>query len=135
MKKTIQNIIFTHGATLTILALFYVFFDLKNITVNTVFEILGANIIINIGILLLHKLDTRHLIMEYLLDICYIIIVLVAFWKIFNWDDIPEFVLVIMAVAIYVLAVILDILKIRKETEMINQLLRKRDEEIDDSAS
>lgn len=135
MKRTIQNIFFTHGTTLTILALFYIFFDIKNITVTTVFEVLGANIVINLGILLLHNLDTRYLILEYLIDICYIIIVLVTFWKIFGWYNTPILVLVIMAVVIYAFASMLDILIIKKETKIINELLQKRDENTDDSAS
>ena len=135
MKRTIQNIFFTHGTTLTILALFYIFFDIKNITVTTVFEVLGANIVINLGILLLHNLDTRYLILEYLIDICYIIIVLVTFWKIFGWYNTPILVFVIMAVVIYAFASMLDILIIKKETKIINELLQKRDENTDDSAS
>ena len=138
MKKNminIMNIFFTTGVSLTVLAVFYVFFSIKTLTVHTIFEILGANIIINFGILLLHKLEIRHIFLEYLLDICFIVAVLVIFGIIFDWYTTPVWVLVIMAVVIYSFAMILRILDIKSDTKIINDLLQKRDENISNSAS
>jgi len=135
MKRIVLDIVFTYGASITILALFSLFIGLETVTVVMVFELFGANIIMHLGILLLHKLETPYLILEYLIDTCYVIIVLVVFWKIFNWYLIPFWLLIVSAVVVYIFTIILDFRTCRKETKMINELLQKRDENIDNSVS
>jgi hypothetical protein len=121
---------FTTGSALVILAVFLVIFDIGAIPVPTVFQILGANIVINCGIfLLLKKFETRYVLLEYLLDVGYIIIVLVVFGMIFDWySAISVWVLAVMAVVVYILAITISINKIRRDTREINELLQKRKE-------
>ena len=135
MKSTVLNIVFTYGASITILSLFSLFIGLETITVIMVFELLGANIIMHLGILLLHKLETPYLFLEYIIDTIYIIIVLIIFWKIFNWYLIPFWLIVASAVVVYIFTIILEFKTCQKETKMINELLKKRDENIENSAS
>jgi hypothetical protein len=136
LKKTVSFIMFTTGASLVILAVFLKIIDDDVIYIRTVLEIFGANIVINSGIFLLHKFESRYIILEYLLDIGLIIIVLVVFGAIFNWySAIPVWLLVVMAVVIYLFAIITDITKIRKDTREINELLQKRKEKKTDTAS
>jgi len=136
MKNLVINIIFCTGAALVILALFFLIFGEKQMLVTTVFQIFGANIIINIGVLLLHKIENRYLIFEYLLDVSYIIAVLVLFGYVFDWYSVtPVWVLIIMAVVIYIFAIIASIVSIRKKTKEINELLQKRKEKIDNTAA
>jgi hypothetical protein len=129
MRKTIVNTMFTTGAALVILATFFVIFDLEFILVPTVFQIFGANIVINFGLHVLNKFESRYAILEYLLDISYVIAILVVFGTIFDWfSAIPVWVLVIMAVVIYTFTIIFSMNKIRRDTEKINELLKKRRE-------
>jgi hypothetical protein len=122
---------FTTGAALVILAVFFVLFDLEKIAVSTVFQIFGANIVINFGLLLTNKFECRYAIVEYLLDISYIIVVLVVSGAIFDWySAIPVWVLVIMAVVIYALTIIISMNKLRNDTKEINKLLQKRKEKM-----
>ena len=134
MKRAVINIVFTYGASITILSLFSLFIGLDTITVIMIFELLGANIIIHLGILLLHKLETRYLFLEYIIDTSYIIIILVIFWKIFNWYLVPFWLIIASAIVIYIFTIILEFRTCQKETRMINELLKKRDENIDNSA-
>ena len=136
MRNLIVNIVFCTGASLVILALFFVIFDFELIFVSTVFQIFGANIIINFGILLLRKIEIRHILLEYLLDVSFIITVLVIFGFIFDWySATPVWVLVIMAVVIYIFVCIASIVNLRRKTKEINELLRKRKEKIEKIAS
>jgi len=136
MKKTIVNTMFTTGASLIILAVFFVIINEKNILVQTVFEIFGANIIINIGLFIRQKFEIRNVIFEFLADVGYIIIVLSVFWTIFDWHTgVPLWFLFITAVVIYIFATITIIAKIRKDTKEINELLQKRKEKNANSAS
>ncbi|MDR2965916.1 MAG: hypothetical protein LBU88_09085 [Treponema sp.] len=136
MKNLAINIVFCTGAALVILGIFFVIFDTEQILVSTIFQIFGANIIINIGILLLHKIEFRYVVLEYLLDISCIILVLVTFGFIFDWYSVtPIWVLIIMAVIIYMFVIIASIVNIRKKTKEINELLQKRKEKMEKAAS
>jgi len=135
-KSTIINTMVTTAATLVILSIFKIVFNQDYIRVRGVLEILGANAVINCGLLLTHKIESRFIILEYLLDISYIIAVLVVFGAVFNWySTAPVWVLVVMAVMIYLFAIIITITRIQSSTRKINELLRKRREKNDDSAS
>ena len=130
MKKLVMNIIFTTGSSLVILAVFFLVFDIETMLVPTVFQIFGANIVINCGLFLMwKKVEIRYVLLEYLLDVGYIIIVLVVFGMIFDWySAISVWVLAVMAVIIYILAITISINKIRRDTREINELLQKRKE-------
>jgi len=129
MKKTIANTMFTTGAALVILAAFLLIFDIEINFARVVLQIFGANIIINIGLFLLHKIEIRHVILEYLIDICYIIAVLAVFGAAFDWYSyVPFWLLIAMAVVIYLFAIRIAISKIKRDTKIINELLQKRKE-------
>ena len=117
------------GAVLVILSIFFIFLNLNSMSIYIIFQIFGANIVINCGLSLLSKLESRYAIVEYLRDVSCIIIVLIVFGAVFGWYSlIPVWVLVIMAVAIYVFMVIISTVKTRNDTRKINNLLRKRRE-------
>ena len=135
IKRVISNIMFTTGAALVILAAFSIIFGKEFYYAPVVLQIFAANIVINLGLSLLWKLEIRYLILQYLLDISYIIAVLVVFGAIFGWySAVPVWLLVVMAVVIYTFAVIITINKSRKDTNEINKLLQKRKEKQNDSA-
>jgi hypothetical protein len=127
MKKIITRIVFSTGAALVILAFYLVLAGAENINVRLIFEIFGANIVINIGLFLRHKFEIRYFILEFLVDVCFIILVLLICGAIFNWfPAFPVWYLVMMAVVIYLFVVITTAAKIRKDAKEINELLQKR---------
>jgi len=129
MRKTVVNTMFTTGASLVILAVFFVIYDFEFILVPTVFQIFAANIVINVGLFVTSKFESRYAIVEYLLDISYITAVLVVFGAIFDWySTVPVWVLAVMAVVIYLFAIIISMNKLRNDTKKINELLQKRRE-------
>jgi len=136
IKKIIGYIMFTTGASLVILAFFSALFDVEIPYVPAVLQIFAANIVINAGLFMLWKFEIPYLILQYLLDVGYIILVLVVFGAIFDWYSIvPVWLLVVMAAVIYTFATIITLTKFRKDTEEINELLQKRKEKMDSSAT
>jgi len=136
IKKMINDIMFVTGAALVILTVFSLLFGVEIGFVPTVFEIFAANIVIILGLYLRGKFEIRNLILEYLVDISYIIAVLVVFGLIFDWySAIPMWLLVVMAVVIYIFAMIFTVTKIKKDAEELNKLLQKHHEKRADSAS
>ena len=123
------NTMLTTGATLSLLAVFFMVTGKNDIHVTTVFQIAGANIVINFGLLLRSKFEIRNTIFDFIVNLCYIIGVLAVFGFIFNWyDAAPIWLLVVMAVIIYVFVIITTMAKIRSDTKEINELLQKRRE-------
>jgi len=127
---------FTTGTSLVILAIYLSITNQGFISNETVFEIFGANIVINFGLYLRFKFEIRNAILEFLVNVSYIIIVLLVFGNIFDWySAVPVWFLSIMAVVIYIFAVIITIVKIQKDAKEINELLRKRKKKMDNSAT
>jgi hypothetical protein len=120
---------FVTGAAVVILAVFSLLFSVEITFVPVVFEAFAANIIIILGLYMRWKFEIRNIILEYLVDISYTIVVLVVFGLIFNWySAIPLWLLVGMAVVIYIFATIISVNKIKKDAKELNKLLRARTE-------
>jgi ABC-type bacteriocin/lantibiotic exporter with double-glycine peptidase domain len=82
------------------------------------------------------KFEIRNLILEYVVDISYTIAVLIVFGLIFDWySAISVWLIVAMAVVIYIFAMIFTVTKIKKDAEELNKLLKKRQENQADTAS
>ena len=136
IKTIINFIMFFTGAAVVILALFSLLFKIEINFVPTVFQILAANIVIILGLFIRMKFEIRIIILEYLIDISYIIAVLIVFGLIFNWYfSIPIWFLVVMAVVIYIFATIITVTMIRNDAKELNKLLQKHQEKQTDSAS
>jgi hypothetical protein len=136
LKSIINYIMFVTGAALVILAVFSLLFKVEINFVPTIFEIFAANIVIILGLFLRMKFEIRNLILEYLVEISYIIAVLIVFGLIFNWySAIPVWLIVAMAVVIYIFAMIFTVTKIKNDAKELNKLLLKHREKQADNAS
>jgi len=126
VKVIINYVMFVTGSALVILALFSLLFNVEIPFVPAIFQILAANIVIILGLFLRWKFEIRIIILEYLVDISYIIAVLAVFGLIFDWySAIPIWLLVLMAVVIYIFAMIITVTKLKKDVEELNALLKK----------
>lgn len=130
MKKFIVNIFATTGISLILLSIIALFFHAKCIYLQTIFQVLGVNIIVHFGLVFLNKLEVKHAIIETALDIALIIIMLFVFGSIFHWfTSTPLWILVIMGSIIYIVSVILNLLCMKQEAQEINALIKKRNSE------
>jgi F0F1-type ATP synthase assembly protein I len=108
------------------LAIFAVIIGGKSIYIHTFFEILAANIIIHLGLILTKKFESSYAVLEFLLDVSYIIAVLVAFGLFFDWfSSVPVWYLIIMAVVIYAFGTFINIVRTKKDADELNRLLQK----------
>jgi hypothetical protein len=127
---------FVTGAALVILALFSLLFKVEINFVPTIFQVLAANIVIILGLFIRMKFEIRSIILEYLIDISYIIAVLIVFGLIFNWySSMPIWFLVVMAVVIYIFATIITVTMIRNDAKELNKLLQEHQEKHSENAS
>lgn len=127
MKKFIVNIFATTGISLLLLSIIALFFHATCIYLQTVFQVLGINIIVHFGLFFLSKLEVKYTMIETALDIGLIISVLSVFGSIFHWFiSTPVWIVVIMGFLIYIVSAILNLLCMKQEAQEINALIKKR---------
>ncbi len=127
MKKISANILCSTAITLIILAILGLISGAKFLLIHSVFQSFIVNIIIHIGLLFTHKFESSYAILEFMLDIGYMVVVVIIFGAVFNWyNSTPIWVLAIMATIIYFAGILLNIVQVRQEVEEINELLQKR---------
>jgi hypothetical protein len=126
MKKTITNVLFTTGISIIGLTLYFAITNRDRILVHTILELFGANILIHLGLFLRSKVEIRNLILEHIIDISYVLIVLAAFGKLFQWfAAVPFWILIVSGICIYILTTISTISEIKRDMKEINGLLEK----------
>ena len=136
MKNTITRTLFTTCLAIILLAVYFLIIGEKQIPIVGIFQIFTANIIINIGLYFRSKIEISKFLLEFFIDVSYIIIVLLIFGYIFDWYSyVPVWYLAMMASVIYIIAVITTVVKIKNDTKEINDLLQKRKEKNTNIAS
>ena len=102
------------------------------IPVSFLLQVLGANTVIWVGLFFTRKFESSYTILNYFLDISNIIIVLLVFNAIFDWYSTRwPWILVLMAVILYIFGLLTNIVRNRKDAKELNQLLQRRRENID----
>jgi L-asparagine transporter-like permease len=136
LKRMILYVFASTGAVLFFLAVFIMFKDNKTLNAVTVLEIIGANVVITIGLSMTHKIELPFAILEYLLDIIFMTAVIVVSGIIFNWySQVSIWVPSVIVVVIYILFNLLDVIRVRNDIKEINELLQKIEEKETETAS
>jgi len=126
MKKTFMNMMFTTGTSIIGLTLYFILIREDRVLVQTILQLFGANILIHLTLHFRYNLEIKNPILEIMTNNTIIIIILLAFGFFFNWfSTIPIWVLVVSGVGQYLLIFFITISKIRKDTEEVNKLLDK----------
>lgn len=130
MKRNIVNVFATTGISILLLSIVALFYNAEYLYLKTVFQVLGVNMIVHLGLVLIHKIQIKYVVLETALDILLITGALLAFGVLFDWfTSTPIWVLVIMGIVMYMLSLLLDLLQMKKEAQEINELIRKRNKE------
>ena len=136
LKRIILYVFTSTGAVMFFLAVFLMFKENKSISADTILEIIGTNIVITIGLFLTYKIELRYPILEFLLDIGFMIAVIVLSGALFKWYSyIPIWVPVVIVIVVYILFYFLDIIRVRKDVKEINKLIQELKEKEEKTAS
>lgn len=124
MKKMILNIMATTGIALVVLSFIAIYYGGSLICIDTVFQVLGLNIVIYIGIHILNHFEYRYSILETGLKLIYILTLVLISGRIFGWySNMSGLVLVIMTVVVFGVCMCLDTLNLLEEVNSINTLI------------
>lgn len=124
MKKIILNIMATTGISLVALALIATLYDGTLICIDTVFQMLGLNIVIYIGLYFMDYMEYRYALLETGLKLIYIILLVLISGFVWDWyNNLSGAVLILMTIGIFAVCVCLDTISLLSEVKTINGLI------------
>lgn len=125
MKKNISNIFGTTGLSIIVLSAIALLYRGKFLCINTVFEVLAVNILLHLGLFIIHKFEFKYRIMEIFIENVFVIIIVVFWGEILGWfSSVPIWILIIMGIVIYLISLLLNLLQMRQDAKEINELLQ-----------
>ena len=124
MKKVLLNIMATTGISLVVLSLVATLYDGSLICIDTIFQVLGLNVVIYIGLYVMEFAEYRFAILETGLKLTYIMVLVLMGGLVWGWyDDLPIAVLVLMTIGVFIICVCLDAISLISEVKAINVLI------------
>ncbi len=124
MKKVLLNIMATTGISLVVLSLVATLYDGSLICIDTIFQVLGLNVVIYIGLYFMEFIEYRFAILETCLKLIYIIVLVLVSGLIWGWyNSLQPAVLVLMTIGIFIVCVCLDAISLLSEVKAINVLI------------
>lgn len=124
MKKMILNIMATTGISLVALALIATLYDGTLICIDTVFQMLGLNIVIYIGLYFMDYIEYCYALLETGLKLIYIILLVLISGFVWDWyNNLSSAVLILMTIGIFAVCVCLDTISLLSEVKTINGLI------------
>lgn len=128
MKRQCVNVFATTGLSLIVISIVALMYNAEFLCISTVFEVLGVNVFIHLGLFMGNKIEYKYWLAELMAGNFMVISSLVIFGFLLNWFSyVPIWVLVIMGIAVYFLSSFLNLFRMQQEAKEINNLLRKRD--------
>ena len=124
MKKVLLNIMATTGISLVVLSLVATLYDGTLICIDTIFQVLGLNVVIYIGLYFMEFIEYRFAILETCLKLIYIIVLVLVSGLIWGWyNSLPPAVLVLMTIGIFIVCVCLDAISLLSEVKAIHVVI------------
>ena len=131
MKKILLNIMATTGISLVALAMIATLYDGTLICIDTVFQVLGLNVVIYIGLYFMEYIEYRYVILETGLKLLYVIVLVLISGFIWGWyDNLPAVVLIFMSIGIFAVCVCLDMISLLGEVKRINVLIEETEAKV-----
>jgi len=126
IRSIIINTLATTALTIILMCLVAVFqgFTLWGVTVP--FEILLVNFLMHLGFVFIRKIDFKNQIILYSIIAVYLLGLIIGFGFLFNWFHVNAiWVICLIGLAVFILAIFIDILNVNREVVKINEKLKE----------
>lgn len=108
MKKMLTNIFATTGFSLVLLTVIAVFFKVQWLLLITIFQVLLANILIHLSLLIRQKWELQSVFLAAVTDIVIINGIVFLLSKVFSWN-VGNWVLLLIGSVLYLISRLLDL--------------------------
>lgn len=127
MQKLVKNTLATTGLTLITLAFTASFFKAECLYIRSVYECLLVNIVIQIGMIFLQKIESKYFMVEVLIQNGFILLILILSGFLFHWyNSTPIWVIVLMGIVIHFISSFINLFRINEDIAYINKQLKER---------
>ncbi len=130
VKRLLINTLATTALSIFLMCIVAIIKGFTLMTLVAPFQILLVNFLAHIGFILFDKINMKYKIINYAVMLIYLIGILLGFGFLFDWFSVNEiWIVCVVGVIVFVLAIIMDIIKINRDAKEINASLdelRKR---------
>lgn len=126
IKRIAVNALATTALSIFLMCLVAIIKDFTLMGIVVPFEILLVNLLAHIGFILLDKINMRYKILNYIVMLVYLIGIIIGFGFLFKWFVVNEiWIVCVVGVAVFIIAFIIDIVKINRDASEINSSLKE----------
>lgn len=127
MKKKITGCLTTTALSILILGIVALLSGGHFLCIETVYQILLANILIHVLVFVIQKFESPYFFVEISLEIGGILLILLGLGYIFSWyESVSVLTLIIMGVLVYVFGCLIEIFHIQNDLDYINDKLEQK---------
>lgn len=126
VKRVIVNVLATTALSIFLMCLVAIIKGFTLMGIFVPFEILLVNLLAHIGFILFDKINMKHKMLNYIGMLLYLLGIIVGFGYLFEWFVVNEiWVVCIVGVAVFIIALVIDIVKLNRDASEINSKLQE----------
>lgn len=124
VKHLLINTLATTALSIFLMCIVAIIKGFTLMAIAVPFQILLANLLAHIGFIVFDKINMKYRIINYAVMLVYLIGVILGFGFLFDWFAVNEiWIVCVVGVIVFVLAIVMDIIKINRDAKEINASL------------
>lgn len=128
MKKKITGCLATTALTILVLGIVALLSGGHFLCIETVYQILLANVLIHGWISVVQRFESPYFLMEITFELGGVLLFLIGLGSLFSWyESVSVFTLVLMGIIVYVLGCVIQVFQIQNDLDYINGKLAQKE--------
>lgn len=128
MKKKITGCLATTALTILVLGIVALLSGGHFLCIETVYQILLANVLIHGWISVVQRFESPYFLMEITFELGGVLLFLIGLGSLFSWyESVSVFTLILMGIIVYVLGCVIQVFQIQNDLDYINDKLAQKE--------
>lgn len=128
MKKKITGCLATTALAILVLGIVALLSGGHFLCIETVYQILLANVLIHGWISVVQRFESPYFLMEITFELGGVLLFLIGLGSLFSWyESVSVFTLVLMGIIVYVLGCVIQVFQIQNDLDYINDKLAQKE--------
>lgn len=128
MKKKITGCLATTALTILVLGIVALLSGGHFLCIETVYQILLANVLIHGWISVVQRFESPYFLMEITFELGGVLLFLIGLGSLFSWyESVSVFTLILMGIIVYVLGCVIQVFQIQNDLDYINGKLAQKE--------
>ena len=128
MKKKITGCLATTALAILVLGIVALLSGGHFLCIETVYQILLANVLIHGWISVVQRFESPYFLMEITFELGGVLLFLIGLGSLFSWyESVSVFTLILMGIIVYVLGCVIQVFQIQNDLDYINDKLAQKE--------